>query len=185
MLWSSSSIVPVANSLFALVGGRISASLRFNAEMMDAMAAGYFLSTVHYFCCCRLPTADGDGGPSHPYLIFAQRTYQILGVSFVPLSVVCFSPVEFDFSGALGWFRERRFGPFFLFGPILVRTYFHVFGSIFIVQIDFRLFGSISMCSDRFPFVRIDFDLFGPIFICSDRFPSVRTDFLSNHHYLR
>lgn len=66
MLWSSSSIVPVANSLFALVGGRISASLRFNMETMDAMVAGYSLSIWIWrrrrylqkiAADCRLPTA--------------------------------------------------------------------------------------------------------------------------------
>ncbi len=46
-----------------------------------------------------------------------------------------------------------------------------IFGSISIIfrRIDFRLFGSISICSDRFPSVRIDFHLFGSISICSAR----------------
>ena len=30
----------------------------------------------------------------------------------------------------------------------------------FFVRTDFNLFGSISICSDRFPFVRIDFNWF-------------------------
>jgi hypothetical protein len=46
------------------------------------------------------------------------------------------------------------------------------------------LFGSISICSDRFPFVWIDFHLFGPISICSDRI-DIDTDtdtFIFRHH---
>ena len=46
-----------------------------------------------------------------------------------------------------------------------------------IVLIDFRLVGSIFICSDRFPIVLIDFSWIGSISNCSDRFPSFRIDF--------
>jgi hypothetical protein len=60
------------------------------------------------------------------------------------------------------------------FGPI--RAVLCISISVFYLVC--TMYNIIDLFSDRFPFfVRTDFLVFGPISICSDRFPFVRTDF--------
>lgn len=146
MLWSSSSIVPVANSLFALVGGRISASLRLNAEMMDAMAAGYFLCTVH-FTLWLLPTCRAD----------CRRRRR----SVAPLLNLCTTYIP-----NIRGFICSSVCRLFLTGCLTFLVRWAGLESV----------GSDHFCSDRFPFfIRTDFcsdrfpHVFGPIrYLCSD-----------------
>jgi hypothetical protein len=83
---------------------------------------------------------------------------------------------------------KRLFASLYAYAPTesMVSGQWFLFGSISIcsdrfpfVRVHFHLFGPISICSGQFPFfVRIDFHLFEPIsIICSDRFPFVRIDF--------